>query len=342
MSKHFTLPYEGGLIDKNLPAGILHTYEKIWTHVYPESRPASYAIADLIVDAINAHKGGLFRLGLTTGATPKSLYNELVRRYEAGKVSFKNVEVVSIDEYYPASMGGQQSRNFRIHNDLLDKVDILKENIHIPDGNIPAEELTTYCADFDAKARGVDLMVIGIGEQGQVGFNEAGANEKTRTRVVRLSYGSRKRQSVNFNMDIMATPDKAITVGISTLLSAKKIILMAWGEDKAAAVKAIAEGPMTTDCPASLLQDHDHISFTHIAGAGVLGAATGAIFTENHLYVVCGIGAASHRGVGGHLWTLIISPGSTFLKAGIIQEIGNSGRYTRSGIGRGAGNRNGA
>ena len=261
MSKHFTLPYEGGLIDKNLPAGILHTYEKIWTHVYPESRPASYAIADLIVDAINAHKGGLFRLGLTTGATPKSLYNELVRRYEAGKVSFKNVEVVSIDEYYPASMGGQQSRNFRIHNDLLDKVDILKENIHIPDGNIPAEELTTYCADFDAKARGVDLMVIGIGEQGQVGFNEAGANEKTRTRVVRLSYGSRKRQSVNFNMDIMATPDKAITVGVSTLLSAKKIILMAWGEDKAAAVKAIAEGPMTTDCPASLLQDHDHISF---------------------------------------------------------------------------------
>ena len=121
MSKHFTLPYEGGLIDKNLPAGILHTYEKIWTHVYPESRPASYAIADLIVDAINAHKGGLFRLGLTTGATPKSLYNELVRRYEAGKVSFKNVEVVSIDEYYPASMGGQQSRNFRIHNDLLDE-----------------------------------------------------------------------------------------------------------------------------------------------------------------------------------------------------------------------------
>jgi glucosamine-6-phosphate deaminase len=261
MSKHFTLPYEGGLIDKNLPAGILHTYEKIWTHVYPESRPASYAIADVICDAINAHKDGLFRLGLTTGATPVSLYNELARRYEAGKVSFKNVEVVSIDEYYPSSAGGAQSRNHRLHEGLLDKVDILKENIHIPDGTVAPEDLTEYCAHFDALARNLDLLVIGVGEKGQVGFNEAGANEKTRTRTVRLSYNSRKRQSANFNMDIMATPDKAITVGIGTMLSAKKIILMAWGEDKAAAVKAISEGPRTTDCPASLLQEHDHISF---------------------------------------------------------------------------------
>ena len=261
MSNHFTLPYEGGLIDKNLPAGILHTYEKIWTHVYPESRPASYAIADIICDAIQAHKDGLFRLGLTTGATPVSLYNELARRYEAGKISFKNVEVVSIDEYYPSSAGGAQSRNHRLHEGLLDKVDILKENIHIPDGTVPPEKLGEYCAQFDTLARNLDLLVIGVGEKGQVGFNEAGANEKTRTRTVRLSYNSRKRQSSNFNMDIMATPDKAITVGIGTMLTAKKIVLMAWGEDKAAAVKAISEGPSTTDCPASLLQDHDHISF---------------------------------------------------------------------------------
>ena len=261
MSKHFTLPYEGGLIEKDLPAGILHTYEKIWTHVYPESRPASYAIADVIEDAIKAKKDGLFRLGLTTGSTPISLYNELTRRYEAGKLSFKNVEVVSIDEYYPSSKEEAQSRNNRLHKALLDRVDIKKENIHIPDGSVPADKLTEYCTNFDALARGVDLLVIGIGEQGQVGFNEAGSNEKTRTRVVRLSYSSRRRQAANFNNDIAATPDKAITLGISTMLSAKKFILMAWGEDKAAAVKAIAEGPASTDCPASLLQAHDHISF---------------------------------------------------------------------------------
>ncbi len=270
MSKHFTLPYEGGLIGENLPAGILHTYEKIWTHVYEESRPASYAIADVITDAINARKDGLFRLGLTTGSTPISLYNELARRCAAGKLSFANVEVVSIDEYYPSSKEEAQSRNNRLHKALLDKVDIKKENVHIPDGSVPPEKLTEYCAQFDALARGVDLLVIGIGEQGQVGFNEAGSNEKTRTRVVRLSYASRKRQAGNFGHDIYATPDKAITIGISTMLSAKKIILMAWGEDKAAAVKAISEGPATADCPAPLLQAHDHSSFFVDEGAASL------------------------------------------------------------------------
>ena len=261
MAKHFTLPYEGGLIDKNLPAGILHTYEKIWTHVYPESRPASYAIADFIVNAINTHEGGLYRLGLSTGSTPTSLYNELARRYRDGKVSFKNVEVVSIDEYYPIAKEAAQSRNHRLHEALLDKVDIRKENIHIPDGTLSEEETGPYCIQFDAKARNLDLLVMGVGEQGQVGFNEAGSNEKTRTRVVRLSYASRKRQAGNFNNDISATPDKAITLGVGTMLSAKRIILMAWGEDKANAVKAISEGPATADCPASLLQRHDHISF---------------------------------------------------------------------------------
>ena len=267
MNKHFTLPYEGGLIEKDLPVGILHSYEKIWTKVYPESRPASYAIADQIVASIKAHTEGLFRLGLTTGATPTSLYNELTRRYQAGEVSFRNVEVVSIDEYYPSSKDELQSRNHRLHEALLDKVDIMKENVHIPDGTVSQSDLTSYCAKFDSIARGLDLLVIGVGEQGQVGFNEAGSNEKTRTRAVRLSYASRKRQSANFNHDISSTPDKAITIGINTMLSAKRIILMAWGEGKAAAVKAIAEGEIDTSCPASFLQHHDHISFYVDEGA---------------------------------------------------------------------------
>ena len=262
MSKHFTLPYEGGLIEKDLPQGILHNYEKIWTEIYPESRPASYAVADLIVDAIKSTpEGRLFRLGLTTGATPTSLYNELARRYQAGQVSFQNVEVVSIDEYYPSSSDALQSRNHRLHETLLDKVDIKKENIYIPDGTVPKQFVSSYCSEFEKKARNLDLLVIGVGEEGQVGFNEAGSNEKTRTRTVRLSYKSRKRQARNFNHDINATPESAITMGIGTMLTAGRIVLMAWGEDKAAAVKAIAEGEMTTACPASLLQRHDHIHF---------------------------------------------------------------------------------
>ena len=271
MKKHFTLPYEGGLIEKDLPKGILHNYEKIWTEIYPESRPASYAVADLIVNAIKENpEGRLFRLGLTTGATPTSLYNELARRYKAGQVSFRNVEVVSIDEYYPVSGDELQSRNHRIHETLLDKVDILKENVHIPDGTVPQNLVSTYCAEFDKIARNLDLLVVGIGEEGQVGFNEAGSNEKTRTRTVRLSYKSRKRQAKNFNHDINATPQSAITMGIGTMLTAGRIVLMAWGEDKAAAVKAVAEGEMTTACPASLLQRHDHIHFFVDETAGSL------------------------------------------------------------------------
>ena len=261
MNKHFTLPYEGGLIQDNLPAGILHTYEKIWTKVFDDSRPASYEIADVIVNSINSHKDGLFRLGLTTGSTPISLYNELARQYESGVVSFKNVEVVSIDEYYPSSKDEMQSRNHKLHESFLDKVDILPENVHIPDGTVPQAKLGEYCRKYDEIAHGLDLLVIGVGEQGQIGFNEAGSNEKTRTRVVRLSYASRKRQADNFNNDISVTPDKAITIGISTMLSAKHIILMAWGEGKARAVKAIAEGEVDPSCPASFLQHHDHISF---------------------------------------------------------------------------------
>ena len=176
-------------------------------------------------------------------------------------MSFQQVEIFSIDEYYPASENDLQSRNHRLHTALLDQVDILPENIHIPDGTVPQKDVSDYCAAFDRQARDLDLLVIGIGEEGQVGFNEAGSNEKTRTRTVRLSYKSRKRQSRNFNHDFSSTPESAITMGIGTMLTAGRIILMAWGEDKAEAVKAVVEGEITTACPASLLQRHDHIRF---------------------------------------------------------------------------------
>ena len=265
MSKHFTLPYEGGLIEKDLPLGILHSYEKIWAHVYEESRPASYSVADIIEDGIKAKKDGLFRLGLTTGSTPTSLYNELARRCSDGKLSFKNVEVVTIDEYYPSSPDEAQSRNHLIHTTLLDKVDILPQNIHIPDGTVPQDKLSDYCIKFDQIARGLDLLVMGVGEKGQVGFNEAGTNEKTRTHIVQLSYNSRKRQAKRFNHDISATPGKAITMGINTMLSAKKVILLAWGEAKADAVKAI-NSAVFADMTDDVLAVQNHAQKTEANG----------------------------------------------------------------------------
>lgn len=259
--KRLALPYEGGLIEDWIPADILHSYEHIPTGIYDDSTEASIAVADIIEKAIKARRGGLFRLGLTTGTTPVTLYEELSRRFSAGKLSFRDVEIVSIDEYYPSSKSDPQSRNRRLHESLLDIVDIPESQIHIPDGSVPAENISAACAEFDRIASGLDLLVIGIGEQGQVGFNEAGSSEKSRTRTVRLSYKSRKRQAANFNGNLSETPDSAITVGIGTMLSAKKIILMAWGEDKAAAVAKVVEGDPDRMCPASLLQSHADVSF---------------------------------------------------------------------------------
>lgn len=258
--KHFTLPKEGGLIEKDIPADILHSYEKIRTEIYEQSSVASDKIADIIVNAINSCKDRNFKLGLTTGKTPASLYARLTQLYKEGKVSFKNVEVFSIDEYYPYERKAPQSRNQILHSSLLNAVDIKEENIHIPDGSIAPEKVSEYCAEFDKLARGLDLLVIGMGEHGQVGFNEAGSSPSSRTRTVLLSYQSRKRQGKNFNGDFKHTPSEAITIGIDTMHSAKKIILMAWGEDKADAVKNVVENAADMNYPASFLQTHPDIT----------------------------------------------------------------------------------
>ncbi|MDY5571176.1 MAG: 6-phosphogluconolactonase [Candidatus Cryptobacteroides sp.] len=269
--KHFTLPKEGGLIEKGIPADILHGFERIRTEIYDQSSNASDKIADIIVNAINSCKDRKFRLGLTTGSTPASLYTRLKRAFDEGRVSFRNVEVYSIDEYYPYGKDEPQSRNMRLRSALLDGIDIPEENIHIPDGSVPQERISEYCAEYDKAFRGLDLLVIGMGEQGQIGFNEAGTSLKSRTRTVLLSYHSRKRQGRFFNGDFKHTPAAALTVGLDTIMTAGKIILMAWGEDKAEAVKRVAEMKPDSDYPASLLQAHPDITcYTDETGASLL------------------------------------------------------------------------
>ena len=269
--KHFTLPKEGGLIEKGIPADILHGFERIRTEIYDQSSTASDKIADIIVNSINACQNRNFRLGLTTGSTPASLYTRLKRAYDEGRVSFRNVEVYSIDEYYPYGKDEPQSRNMRLRSALLDGIDIPEENIHIPDGSVPQERISEYCAEYDKAFRGLDLLVVGMGEQGQIGFNEAGTSLKSRTRTVLLSYQSRKRQGRFFNGDFKHTPAAALTVGLDTIMTAGKIILMAWGEDKAEAVKRVAEMKPDSDYPASLLQAHPDITcYTDETGASLL------------------------------------------------------------------------
>ena len=259
--KKFSLPKDGGLIEAGLPNGIKHTYERIPAHIYEDEEAASERLAEKIVAAIN-NCDGVYRLGLTTGSSPVALYRALARRYEAGEVSFQNVEIYSIDEYYPA-LADNYSRNRRLYSELISRVDVKPENVFIPKLTEAKDsaEVSAFCAEFDAKARGLDLLIMGMGEKGQIGFNESSASEFSRTRTVLLTYASRKRESKNFSGNLEATPDKAIAMGISTMLSAKKIHLIAWGEDKADVVKRVAEDEADPSCPASLLQKHENISF---------------------------------------------------------------------------------
>ena len=259
--KKFTLPKDGGLIETGLPNGIKHTFERIPAHIYDDETQAAKRLADKIVHAINS-SNGTFRLGLTTGSSPVPLYNELVKRYKDGEVSFAGVEIYSIDEYYPAPPDNQ-SRNRRLYSDFVKLVDVKPENVHVPKLTElhDSSYVTDFCNAYDAKARGLDLLIMGTGEKGQVGFNENGASEFSRTRTVLLPYTSRKRQAKNFAGDIAQTPNSAIAMGLSTMMSAKKIHLIAWGEDKANVVKNIVENEIDPSCPASYLQKHSNVSF---------------------------------------------------------------------------------
>ena len=262
MNNKYSLPKDGGLIESKTPSDILHRYEKIYTRIYNNEYAGVQYVADTIVNAICDYNAGnpdrLFVLGLTTGRTPLGLYRELVERYKKGEVSFANVEVYSLDEFYPILPSEQQSRNYRIHDDFLNHVDIRPENIHIIDGTIPQNNISEYCTAYDNAIKNIDLMIIGFGENGQIGFNEPGSYSKSRTRLVQLTYNSRKKQSSAF-FGIENTPKLAITMGIDTIMRADRIIMLAWGEDKAKIVQRIVEGEITAQIPASYLQAHHNI-----------------------------------------------------------------------------------
>ncbi len=265
MNSKYALPKDGGLIADAAFKDLTQRYEKIATQAYESEYEGVQYVADAIVAAIKAHQSEKpFVLGLTTGKTPIGLYRELVKRYQAGEVSFANVAVYSLDEFYPILPTEKQSRNYRIHEELLNHIDIRPENINFPDGTLAREELPAFCANYGKEK--IDLMIIGVGEQGQLGFNEAGSHAKSNTRLVQLSYKARKAQAGGFH-GLEHTPKMAITMGINTILGAERIILMAWGEDKARVVNSIVEGEITDQIPASHLQLHDNIEVVIDEGA---------------------------------------------------------------------------
>lgn len=268
MSSKYSLPKDGGLIKSSVPMDIIRRYEKIKTEIYESEALGAQYVADEIIDAIaqynrdnptqEVRESVPFALGITTGQTPLGLYRELVKRHKAGLVSFKNTTIYSLDEFYPIQSTEQQSRNFRIHEDFLNHIDIQKHNIHIPDGTVSEDKISEYCAAYDKSAKKIDLIIIGVGEKGQVGFNEPGSYSKSKTRLVQLSHNSRKMMAGGF-FGLDNTPQMAITMGLGTIMSAKRIILMAWGEQKARVIQKVVEGAIADQTPASNLQNHPNI-----------------------------------------------------------------------------------
>ena len=259
MNPKFVLPKIGELpISASIES--ICKFEKVPTKICSTELEGVKYAADVVVNAINSHsENRLFTLGLSTGRTPLGLYAELVKRYNAGEVSFANVEVYSLDEFYPMAPDSPQSRNHRVNEDFLKFVDIKPENVHFPDGTVARERVNEYCKEYERKVNGcVDLMIMGVGELGQIGFNEPGSYAHSTTRLVQLSYNTRKNQDKFFS-NPNEVPKMAITMGLETIMSAKKIVLMMWGEDKAGVAKRLIEGEVNEEYPATCLQDHDDI-----------------------------------------------------------------------------------
>jgi glucosamine-6-phosphate deaminase len=241
------------------------SFEKIPVKIFPDLLQGSAFVARQVANCIRQkqNKNAKCVIGLATGSTPKSLYAELVRMHREEKLSFKNVIAFNLDEYYPIDNHALQSYNRFMRSNLFDHIDINPKNIHIPNGEIKKEAIKEHCRQYERMielAGGIDLQILGIGNNGHIGFNEPGSGIYSKTRLITLDNSTRIANSYEFP-NISQVPRLALTMGISTILKSKKIILMAWGSAKAQVLKKAVEEDDTEHVPASLLQNHDDVTF---------------------------------------------------------------------------------
>jgi glucosamine-6-phosphate deaminase len=234
--------------------------EKIPVTVYPTSQLAAAAVAREIADLIRvrASAGAQVVLGLATGSTPTGLYDELIRLHKEEGLSFRNVVTFNLDEYWPMDPDELQSYVRFMREHLFDFIDVDPKNIHIPDGTIPREKVGEFCANYEKaikEAGGLDYQILGIGRTGHVGFNEPGSPRDSRTRLITLDRVTRMDAASDFFGE-WNVPRKAITMGVDTILNARKVVLMAWGEGKAPVIRRAVEGEITSHVAASYLQQH--------------------------------------------------------------------------------------
>ncbi len=243
--------------------------------LYADSEQASAAVAGQIAGLIRtrAAAGKPCVLGLATGSSPTRVYEELVRLHHEAGLSFQNVISFNLDEYYPMPPDSLQSYVRFMREYLFDHVDIRPENVHIPDGTVPPEQVADFCQRYEARIRaagGIDLQLLGIGRTGHIGFNEPGSGPASRTRLITLDHVTRTDAASDFYGE-ENVPRRALTMGVGTILEARQIVLLAWGEGKAAVVKRMVEGDVTDSVPATYLQRHPAVQVVldEAAGAGL-------------------------------------------------------------------------
>ncbi|PWT78629.1 MAG: glucosamine-6-phosphate deaminase [Bacteroidetes bacterium] len=244
---------------------MVDSFEKIPVKIFPSLKDGSIFIANEIARLIREKEriNEKCVLGLATGSSPKTVYAELVRQHEQEGLSFRNVIAFNLDEYYPIDNDALQSYRRFMKKHLFDKVDIDPKNCHIPNGEWKKEDIKRESAAYEELIRslgGIDLQILGIGNNGHIGFNEPGSSLFSKTRLVPLDNSTRVANAYEFQ-NISKVPRLAITMGIDTILKAKRILLMAWGQIKAPVIKRSVEGPMSEQVPASLLQQHNDCIF---------------------------------------------------------------------------------
>ena len=242
---------------------IPHT--KIPTLVFPTSTQASRHVA-LMIESLIRQNNSANRptvLGLATGSTPVGLYRELIRLHREAGLDFSRVVTFNLDEYYPMSPEDAHSYQLWMQETLFKHVNIKPENIHIPDGMTPTHDIEEYCARYEQmirRAGGIDLQILGIGRSGHIGFNEPGSTRHSRTRAVTLDPVTRRDASGDFFGE-ENVPHQALTMGVGTIMEARKIVIMAFGEHKAPIVKKAVEEETTEGVTASFLQKHNDTTF---------------------------------------------------------------------------------
>ncbi|MEM0933655.1 MAG: glucosamine-6-phosphate deaminase, partial [Bacteroidota bacterium] len=250
-------------MDSNLTEA--RKFEKIRTIIQEDSNQASLFVANEIAGLIQQKQkdGKKAVIGLATGSTPTKVYEYLVQFHNEGRLSFSNVITFNLDEYYPMEPDSIHSYVRFMNEHLFDHIDIKRENVHIPDGNLSSEDIREYCLAYEKKVEnvtGIDIQLLGIGRTGHIGFNEPGSSLNSKTRLIRLDRVTRLDAASDF-FGQENVPKRAITMGVGTILSAKKIILMAWGEGKADVIQQAVEGPIKESIPATFLQHHGNCDF---------------------------------------------------------------------------------